>query len=64
MIQSKIYQPLILDDEHNLRLRVSNLYRITRIEKRALVGKALHLGLKLLEEQVNAQKTTTQQGDL
>ncbi len=52
--KEKPFQPQLLDENGKLRSRIDVLYHKTKIQKDALIGKALDVGLVLLEKSLNA----------
>ena len=59
--REKPFQPQILDENGKLRSRIDVLYQKTKIQKDALIGKALDVGLVVLEKTLNQPTATGRQ---
>ncbi len=61
--REKPFQPQILDENGKLRSRIDELYQKTKIQKDALIGKALDVGLVVLEKTLNQPTAQAHRAD-
>ena len=61
--KEKLFQPQVLDENGQLRSRIDVLYQKTKIQKDALIGKALDVGLVFLESSLTQPSSQIRRAD-